>query len=182
MGEVVNRLGARGMPLAILLLAAPFVVIPIPGVSTAFGIVFFVMSVCLMFGIQPWLPGFVARRMVPDSTLSKIVSGADRVLRPVEKLAKPRMEWVTSKKLNPIHGLTMLSATFLFALPIPIPFNNTPFALCMVLLALGLLERDGVMTLVAHVYNIVLWVLLIIFSYYLVQALQEVWEKISKLF
>ena len=160
--RLVDVLSERGNAVAIVLLAAPFIILPVPGVSTAFGLLFIGLSLGVMFSGKPWLPGFVRHREISPSLLKKISDGTTWVLGKVQRFVRPRMAWVTDRRMHWLIGLSLLAATVAFALPIPIPLNNAPPAIGMVLLALGLAERDGLLTLIGHVYTFLLWLVMIV--------------------
>jgi len=180
LGKIIELLGQRGHAAVLLILSAPFLINPIPGLSTAFGAVMILLSLCVIFNLKPRLPYFFAKREISDERLTRIVHAVERVLKRIEKFAKPRWEFMLSPSIHWLAGLSLLSAAFIFALPLPIPGNNIPPALCMVLLSLGILERDGKMILAGIIYNLIMWVLLIVFSYVIIEALNVVWDKVAK--
>jgi hypothetical protein len=178
-GEVMQVLSDRGHAVLILLLAGPFVFIPIPGLSTAFGLALIILGGCVMLGVKPWLPNFICRRQIRYELLTKIVHGVERVLKWVEKIAKPRLGFMTHRGMNWASGLTLISLAFLFALPIPIPGNNIPPALGMVIVAFGLLERDGLLVLVGHAYNLILIAVLFLAGNLLWRSIQVITDKLG---
>jgi hypothetical protein len=184
-GEPITTLADRGNVVAIILLSAPFVVIPIPGISTAVGGVILALSVAVMFSSNPWLPGWVRRKSVSFETLSKLVNGSKRVLKFMQKFMEPRIAWFATPKLNWLHGLSLVAASVALMLPIPIPMNNAPPAIGILLLALGLLERDGLMLLIGHIYTWIMWLILIIVAIVFWSAVSGYvtngWSKVSGL-
>jgi hypothetical protein len=176
--KLIDVLGDRGHAVLILLIASPFLIIPIPGLSTAIGGVLIILSIGLMIGMNPWLPGFIARRQIAFSSLTKIIHGADRVLGKVEKWFHPRMDWLLVGPMHVLIGFSLFMACVALALPIPIPGNNIPPAVVIVTLALGLLERDGVMILVGHILNLILWIVLAVFAKLIWIGIVEAWEKV----
>ena len=54
-----------------------------------------------------------------------------------------------------------------------------PPAIGIVVLALGMLERDGLMVLVAHVYNLLLWIALAVFGAVVYAAVMSAWARYS---
>jgi len=64
-------------------------------------------------------------------------------LRALEVMLKPRLLWLTaSPLLVQVHAFIILVAAVVLLLPLP-PGTNFPPALCIVIMAGGLLERDG---------------------------------------
>jgi hypothetical protein len=177
--EMLDVLGERATAIMLLILAAPFIVIPIPGFSTLPGLVMAALGLSVMLSMKPWLPGFISKRQISNSILTKLVHGTTKVLSKVEKLFHPRMDFMLHKAFHVLTGLSLITAAIALALPIPIPWNNGPPAICIVILALGLLERDGLMILIGIVYNLIMWVIMFVAAHLLIQAFQEVWKKIG---
>ena len=160
--RLLETLSERGHAVAIFILSAPFVIIPIPGLSTAVSVVLFGLSFGIILGGRAWLPGLVRRRQISPETLHRLMSGTRRVMNKVSKLVKPRLAWATHRSQHWLIGLSLIVATFIFALPLPIPGNNIPPAIGLVLLSLGLIERDGLLVLLGHIYTLILAVTLIV--------------------
>lgn len=160
--RLLETLSERGHAVAIFVLSAPFVIIPIPGLSTAVSIVLFGLSFGIILGGRAWLPGFVRRREISAETLHRLTNGTRRVMSKISRFVKPRMAWATHRSQHWLIGLSLILATFIFALPLPIPGNNIPPAIGLVLLSLGLIERDGLLVLLGHIYTLLLAVVLVV--------------------
>ncbi len=147
--EVIYTLHGRAYMLLVLLLALPFITpIPLPGLSTPFGLAIAVIALRLSLGQRPWLPMKLQRKQLPPGFLSKLFSVAERVLRFFEKFLRPRLTWFTETPfLAQLHALLMLIAAVALLLPLPIPFTNSFPAWTILLVAAGLLERDGLFIL-----------------------------------
>ncbi len=178
LGRMIEVLGDRGHAVLIIILTAPFLVLPIPGISTAFGAAIFMLGACVMLGIRPWLPKFISKREISNQKLQRLVGGVERVLKKVEKLVKPRMAMLTSKAWHGLIGLSLCAAAVALALPIPIPGNNVPPAIVLMFLAFGLLERDGITLIIGHVLNVLLWIILYLMGDFLIAMVQTVWDKV----
>ena len=145
LGEIVEVLRGRGMDVLVVLLVLPFCQpIPLPGLSTPFGIALMVFGFRIALRQRPWLPRWVLRREIAHDTLAKLVKGALAVALRMEKVVHPRMRffkrWPSFTALN---GLVIVSSAFLLTLPLPIPFSNMIPAWSILLLALGMMEEDG---------------------------------------
>jgi len=162
LGELESVLKGRGFALFILLLSLPFCApIVIPGLSVPFGVVITFLGLRILFGRQPQLPGFVLRKEVKFATLQKIVAVGLKLCVHMEKLARPRMNFLRASPgaINLI-GLGLVSGGIQLLLPLPplIPLSNTIPAISVVLLTAGLIERDGVFVLAGYFVNILAWV------------------------
>lgn len=142
--EVIVVLQGRAYTLLMLLLSLPFLLpVPLPGLSTLLGLVIAAIALRLVLGQKPWLPARVLDRELPPKFFPSLLAGARRVLRMLEVMLKPRMLWLTnSPLLMRFHALVILLASLVLLLPLP-PGTNFPPALCIVIMAGGLLERDG---------------------------------------
>ncbi len=151
--EVIYILQGRAYLLLVLLLALPFLTpIPLPGLSTPFGLAILLIALRLSFGQRPWLPMKLQRKELPAGFLRKLFAVAERVLRFFEKFLRPRLTFITDTPLlAQLHAVLMLVAALVLLLPLPIPFTNSFPAWTILLLAAGLLERDGLFILAGYV-------------------------------
>jgi hypothetical protein len=150
--EVLYVLGGRGYLLLVLLLALPFITpIPLPGLSTPFGLAIALIALRLSLGQRPLLPKGLQRRELPAGFIGKLFGAAEKVLRFLEKFLRPRLTFLTdTPRLAQLHAVLMLLAAVALLLPLPIPFTNSFPAWTILLLAAGLLERDGVFILAGY--------------------------------
>jgi hypothetical protein len=137
----------RGLYLVFVLLALPSVYLP--GVSVALGLVVMFLALALAFERRPRLPKFVGDHALPKSAMNKVLRASVRLLRFIEKMVKPRrtrwMAWRAPKSMN---ALIIAWMAFLLALPIPpvpVPFTNLFPGYSVVLMAVAMMEEDGVM-------------------------------------
>jgi hypothetical protein len=138
-------LGVRAYTLLLILLSLPFITpIPLPGLSTPFGLAVGLIALRLMLGQKPWLPERVLNRPIPPGFFGRVFKFAAGVIRFLEKLLKPRLTFLTDTVfLYRTHAALMMLAAAALLLPLPIPFTNTFPAWTIILVAAGLLERDG---------------------------------------
>lgn len=183
--KLLSTLADRGHAVIILLLTAPFVFIPIPGLSTIVGLAVMGLSIGVLLNTGAWVPGFIRRREISPETLERLIGGTNKTLGKLNRFVKPRMQWMTSRSWHWLAGISLFAANIAFALPGP-PGNNIPPALAMSLLALGLLERDGLLLIVGHILTWVVWaaiIILLVFFWDLVdEYVQEFVGKFSRLF
>ncbi len=151
--EVIYTLRGRAYHLLLILLALPFITpIPLPGLSTPFGLAIAFIALRLTLGQRPWLPMKLQRKELPPGFFAKVFTVAAGALRLLEKLLRPRLAPLTgSGLLLQLHALMMLLAALTLLLPLPIPFTNSFPAWAILLLAGGLLERDGAAVLLGYV-------------------------------
>jgi hypothetical protein len=152
LGELLEALGERGTAVLVILMAAPFVLpIPLPGLSMPFGVAIAILGLRLGFGRTPWLPRFLLRRPIQPSTLAGILRAVERVVKPVERLLRPRWSFLFGPVMHAAAGVAIAVAALLLFPPFPMPGINALPSLAVVLLALGLMERDGVSIVAGYV-------------------------------
>ena len=156
---LVRGLGRSTFGVLLLLATLP-ALIPIPGLAGGLSgpLVVLVGLHLLLLQRKPWLPGFIARRGPQRSTLIRFDRRTDRLLRSLEKLVRPRLfALVDHPVATVLSGMQLVLLGILLALPIP--FTNYLFAGLLLLYALSLLERDGVLMLIAWTAGTVaIWV------------------------
>ncbi len=141
-GDLLAALGDRAIGALMFFFAAPNVLPVPPGVSTLLGAPLLFLSAQLMLGMRPWLPGVVTRRSISRDDLATLVRRIVPWLAKAEKLLKPRAVVLVRPPVEYFVGLVCLVLAAILMLPIPL--GNTLPALAISLLALGVLERDGV--------------------------------------
>jgi len=148
LGELVAKLDARGHALVLLLLAAPNLTPgpSIPGFSTVFAVPLCIVAFEMLLGRRAFrLPGFLARISIPRKRVSSFILKLEPMLQRIERVLKPRPPSLESPARGRAIGFACLLLSALLLLPIPV-FSLIP-AVALVIVALGLLARDGVAVL-----------------------------------
>lgn len=143
--DLLVAVKGRGWFLILVLLSLPFLLpIPIPLLSTAFGLAICFIGTRLALGRRPWVPARLMDREIKAESLQKMLKGAVRVVRTLERFMKPRWRFMTrTLVVRRVVGVMIALSGALLLLPLPIPFSNTFPAWTVLLLAAGSLERDG---------------------------------------
>ena len=147
--DVVNGLGRSTFGVLLFLASLP-AFIPIPGLAGALSgpLVVLVGLQILILLPNPWLPGFIARRGPLRSTVIRFDRMLSPWLRRMEKMIRPRLLSMVDHPLATIFtGLQLVLLGILLSLPIPL--TNFLFAGLLMVYALALLERDGILMLIA---------------------------------
>ncbi|HEY1137906.1 MAG TPA: exopolysaccharide biosynthesis protein [Xanthomonadaceae bacterium] len=153
--ELVGDLGRSTFGVLLFVATLP-AFIPIPGLAGALSgpLVVLVGLHLLILLRKPWLPDFLARRGPQRSTLIRFDRISDRWLRWLEKLVRPRLLGMIDHPVATVlTGLQLVLLGILLALPIP--FTNFLFGALLLLYALALLERDGVLMLISWAAGVV---------------------------
>ncbi len=152
LGELIRLLRGRAYLLLVILLSLPFLTpLPLPGLSTPFGLAIAFIAMRLSLGQRPWLPRSLQRRKVPQGFFAKVLALTTRVIRFLERMLKPRWPFMFSSAfLVRTHAGLMLLSALVLLLPLPIPFTNSFPAWVVLLVAGGLLERDGLFIVLGY--------------------------------
>ncbi len=140
--DLIAHLGGRGRAGLILIFAFPNVLPAPPGLSGVLGLPLLYLSVQMMLGRLPWLPGFIGDRSMPRERFAQLMERLGPWLGRAERLLRPRWSLLVSHGAERVLGALCLVLAAVLALPIPFGNILPAFAICLI--ALGILERDGV--------------------------------------
>jgi len=179
LGEVMADLqqSAFGMLLFIAVLPS---FLPVPGLAGGIsGPLVMLVGAQLLIGLRkPWIPRFMAVR---GPHRSSIVRFRDLMARPLgwlEKAVRPRLQsTLDSRMLGAVTGALLIGLGLLLALPIP--FTNYLFGVLLLLFVFALLERDGLLMLVAWLVGAVAVVVFGFLSGNLVQMTMDLFQRWS---
>lgn len=120
--------------------------IPVPGIGGAIsGPLVILIGLQMLFGLRnPWLPRFIGGRGPRRSTTRRFMGRIAPLLRWLDRLLKPRLGLLLAPLPARMFTGLLLALTGLL-LSLPIPFTNYLFGAILLLFALALLERDGIL-------------------------------------
>ena len=153
--ELLAMVGEQGLLLALMFLTIPFLVpISIPGVSTVFGLVAILISLGVTFNRVPWLPDRLLDRPIDAGKLTQAIERGATMFGRVDRISHPRLQRLTQTgAMNRLAGLGLLAGSVLLIFPLGlVPFSNTLPAWGILLLAAGLLQRDGLLILLGYLF------------------------------
>jgi hypothetical protein len=140
-GDLLTALGDRALAALIFVFAVPNVLPVPPGTSAVLGAPLLFLAAQLAFGRRPWLPALIARRTMTRDDFAALVRRIGPWLARAERMLKPRFEGLALPPMEYLVGLLCLLLAIVLVLPVPL--GNMLPALAISLLALGILERDG---------------------------------------
>lgn len=151
--QLLERIGEQGLLLFTVVLCIPFL-FPVgpPGVSTAFGLVILLIGVGVARNRVPWLPDRLLDRPLSVATVLPILVKGRQVCLRLERVVRPRwLQLTAGATVNVVHGSALVFAALVLMAPLPfIPLSNTLPGGAILLLALGLAERDGLLVLAGY--------------------------------
>lgn len=139
--ELVARMQDRAHTALIVVFALPNALPAIPGTSAIMGIPLVYLTLQLALGRPPFLPAFIARRSIARAALARMLERAQPWLQRGERYLHPRLQSLTSGRMEQVVGALM--AVMALAVLLPIPFGNMLPAFAILCCALGLMEEDG---------------------------------------
>jgi len=131
----------RAVAALLLLFALPNVV-PVPGMSVILGAPLLFLAAQLALGKRPWLPKLIADRSMARGDFGVLITRAAPWLARAERLMRPRFGALARPPAE--YGIGVVCLLLALLVFLPIPLGNTLPALAICMLALGILERDGV--------------------------------------
>lgn len=151
LGSLVQTMHESGFAVLMMILVLPNCVpIPIPpGMSTVFSIPLLFLAVQMLAGKNAlWIPAGLKNKEIRKSILEKALSIAIPKLRRIEKIMKPRADIVASPSAEKVVGFMWL--LFATSIAIPLPMTNFLPGVGILISALGLLGRDGLIMLLGY--------------------------------
>ncbi len=147
-GELMEVLHERGFGILLVIFVLPNCIpIPAPGLVSLTAIPLLFLSAQMIYGADhPWLPSWVNNEAIKRSLLAKLVGKASPVMRKIERLLRPRISFASSETGEKVLGLFCF--LFSICIAIPLPWTNLVPGYGILIMALGLLSRDGVVMLI----------------------------------
>lgn len=150
--DLLEALSDHGFGLLLLLLALPNAVPGplIPGLSVPFALGIAALGLQLVWGWHtPHLPRWLLGLSMDGVRFRRLVDRTEPLLLRLERWLRPRASPLADGPGERLVGVALIGLSVVLALPIP--FGNMPVALSIMLIALGLLEGDGVALLLGLV-------------------------------
>lgn len=141
LARLMAAMEGRAYGALILIFAFPNILPSPPGLAGVLGLPLLFLSARMMLGQTPWLPQFIATRSVPRASFATVIDRATPWLQRAERLLRHRLSLLTTGPAQQVLGLFCLILTIILVIPIPLGNLAPSFAMC--LMALGVLERDG---------------------------------------
>lgn len=172
-GDILAHVQTRAYGVLLILVLLPaFLPLPV-GAGAVSGPLVSVIGLQMLLTLrQPWLPAAARRRQLRRTTLTRFAQRMHRFLGRLERACKPRLAKLTQNVLAQMF--TGLQLTLLgILLSLPIPLTNYPFGLLLLFYAITLIERDGVLLLVAWVLGCITIVASVLLSNEVIELMQR---------
>jgi hypothetical protein len=141
---ILGQLHERAFGLFLLVLALPCCIPFLYGVPQVVALPLMFISAQVLLGRKvPWLPRRLGARTVSKTALSDLARRADPWLRRIEAVSRPRLGALTRPPMDQVVGLALV--LFSASILVPLPGTNTVPGIAVVIVAMGLLQRDGIL-------------------------------------
>lgn len=149
---LLERSGRQGMLLICALSTLPFLIpVSIPGVSTVFGAAIVLLASALFLNRLPWLPQRVLNKPLDTQKLLPALRKGVALVGKLDRWVKQRWLGLTSFTMLRVNCAAVVFGGLLLMAPLgPIPFSNTAPAVGILLLTLGLIQRDGLFVILGY--------------------------------
>jgi hypothetical protein len=125
----------------------------VPFLSPLVGVPMFIICAQLAFGrTAPRLPDMVARRSMRGAALLGMIQKASPWLHRMERFVKPRPSFLTTRTGERLVGAWCMVLAAIVVLPTPL--TNGPPALACLVMAIGMMEEDGVVILAGAAFGV----------------------------
>ena len=141
-GDLLEALKRRALGALMFIFAVPTALPMPPGVSAVLGAPLLFLTIQLMLGMQPWLPKLITERSLSRVDFHRVVRTVAPWLARAEGVMRPRLTFLAHRPFVYLLGLACFVMAVVLFLPIPLGNMLPSVAICI--MALGLLERDGV--------------------------------------
>lgn len=154
--ELLGLVGEQGLLVFCAILAMPFLLpVTLPFMSTALGLPMLLTGVAVVLNRVPWLPDRLLDHALPGETVQHVLERAVRTADRFEHLVRPRLLALTATPVaNSLNGIALAIVVLVLMAPLPlVPLANTLPAIGVILLCLGMAERDGFVILLGYVLS-----------------------------
>lgn len=159
---ILAQLHERAFGLFLLVLALPCCIPFLYGIPQIVALpLMFVSAQILMGRTSPWLPAKLGARQVSKASLENLATRAKPWLERIEAISHPRLGALTRPPIDRLVGIALV--LFSASILVPLPGTNSVPGFAVVLVSMGLLQRDGLLVLAGSVLGTA-WIATLIFA------------------
>lgn len=154
--KLLERCGREGMLLVCAIACLPFLIpVSIPGVSTVFGAAIVLLSTALFLDRLPWLPQRILDKDLDANKLKPVLHKGVGMVGKLDRWLQPRWLGLTTSPMQRFNSAVLVFGGLLLMAPLGlIPFSNTVPAVGILLLTVGMMQRDGVFVLLGYLGHV----------------------------
>ena len=173
-GDIVEHFGQRALG-AVLFLFCIFNLFPWPpGGTTITGIPLLLVAAQVAVGVRRvWLPRAILARGVDEALFKRGLAKVLPWLERLERISRPRLGWLFGPVGDRVIGLVVVALSLVIVLPIT--GGNLLPALAATVLAVSMVQRDGVLALLGYALVAVSAAVLAFFAHLIIDAAHQAW-------
>lgn len=143
---ILGQLHERAFGAFLLILALPCCIPFLYGVPQVVALPLMFVSAQILLGRRvPWIPARLGARTISKASLESLAARARPWLNRIEIFSRPRLAALTRAPLDRVIGLALV--LFSASILVPLPGTNTVPGIAVVVVSMGLLQRDGLLVL-----------------------------------
>lgn len=170
---ILAELHERAFGLFLLVLALPCCIPFLYGIPQVVALPLMFVSAQIFLGRRsPWLPARLGAREVSKVGLQSLADRAKPWLERIEALSRPRLVALTHPPIDRVVGIALV--LFSASILVPLPGTNTVPGFAIVLVSMGLLQRDGFLVLAGSVIGTA-WIATLILAGATLASLAKGW-------
>ncbi|MEL6488509.1 MAG: exopolysaccharide biosynthesis protein [Cyanobacteria bacterium J06634_6] len=150
LADILAEASERSFAIIIALLIFPFLLPMIPGASSVMGPACLLLSLQMAWGRRmPWLPQRLLKYQLQEKFIDRVLWLISRAVKIIEKVSRPRWGRLTGRdSVWRINGICISWLTLLLMLPVP--FTNPIPSVGILLLAIAMIEMDGLLMMLGY--------------------------------
>ena len=159
---VLSELHERAFGLFLLVLALPCCIPFLYGIPQIVALPLMFVSVQIVLGRKtPWLPKKLGARTISTEGLHNLARRAEPWLVRIEAFSRPRLSILTHSPADRAVGLALI--LFSASIMVPLPGTNTVPGFAVVIVSMGLLQRDGILVILGAILGTA-WIATLVFA------------------
>jgi hypothetical protein len=153
LGEIVSNLGDRAFALLMVVFGLPNILPMPPPIPLVSGLMLVSIALQIVLGRRaPWLPRRVLRASVAHERLDALLARATPALRKLERFSRRRLSFLPAWIELRGAGFLLLIVSLGLVCAAPI-VGQMPMGVSVCLIGLALVERDGVIMILAALFG-----------------------------
>lgn len=170
---ILGQLHERAFGLFLLILALPCCIPFLYGIPQIVALPLMFVSAQILMGRRvPWLPARLGARTVSREGLDTLAQRSKPWLKRIEAISHPRLIFLTQPPVDRFLGLALV--LFSASILVPLPGTNTVPGFAVVIIAMGLLARDGILVLLGSLLGTT-WIGTLVFAGATLASLIKSW-------
>ena len=179
LADLIEGLGERSFGFLLLIFGIACAIAP-PGFATIFAIPLMLFGLQMLAGFRSaWLPRSISQRSFGKADLEKTILRAVPSMRRVEKICRPRFEFLIGRTGERLLGMLVFILAIVIAAPGP--GTNFPPGVAIAFMSIAIIERDGLLVMLGVLGSFVALYIGYLGLYLVVtEILPWVWEHVNE--